>query len=103
MRLDDIPPQTDHLRAIIHEGARARKDGTRRGAADLKSRLLEHPKAASRIRSTCSALKISSGGQRFASRGNGASERPLSAGRGHRSAASAGGGRCLNFGQVLAS
>ena len=33
--------------------------------------------AATRMRSTCSALRISSGGQRFASRGSGASEGPM--------------------------
>jgi len=43
LRLDDVPPQPNHLRLVIDECAAARENLTRRSATDLKPRLLENP------------------------------------------------------------
>ena len=44
LRLDDVPPETHHLRLLLDESARAPEDFARCGAADLEPRLLENPK-----------------------------------------------------------
>ncbi len=75
---------------VVDEGAGAAEDFARRGAANFEPGFLQHPEGRARMRSTCSAVKTSSGGHGTSSRGSGASVGPVERGVRRVSAAARG-------------